>query len=560
LADSVCDSVLTALSANEETRRDGRALERETLRLVEVNERYEAAIRELADRIDSLEASVEQSATVTQVDALEDRLASQEESTSAIFRDVGNHAATMATLSTKGEVEELKATIQADRSKMHSEFAGLAAVQALGTQVNVQENWISAISKDVGDHTTALATLSTKRELEELKATVQTDRCRMNSQFAGLAQVGALQSQLDSRSAVIAKLDDDFESFRREFQDIQSWTTFLRFSFASQLANGCMNQYMIRGSLKELSFLTPSLSGDGAIAVLRNRSSQFAPKCILRQSSADLFNLLDPESADSKGTSDSGHAWILIEFADPVAISEIQMQTGSAKFPRSFDLVVTGSDGKSERKEIRNADLNGERKTARFELGQSLVRSVKIEQKGPNYQGSQYLSFKALEFFSNSGKYKSGLFRSLFLEHRDEIREFVCVTARDFDLSDVHSISPRTNVCTFAGTREWVEIDFLDHQLCVDSYRLKRGFNFVIRSWSLLGSNDRTVELEKWTILDSRSESSPGEFEQFHLFSGFGGPFRYYRLVNDGPRWDGRTSLNFRHIDLFGILFPVNCS
>jgi hypothetical protein len=174
-----------------------------------------------------------------------------------------------------------------------------------------QEESASAILKEVGNHATTMSTLATKRELEELKATVQADRTRMNSEFASLAQVGALQSQLDSRSAVVAKLEGDFESFRRELQDIQSWTTFLRFSFASQLADASMNKYMIRGSPQALSVLTPSLSGDGAIAVLRNGSSKFAPKCILRQSSNDLFNFLDPESTDFYSTASSGEAWIL---------------------------------------------------------------------------------------------------------------------------------------------------------------------------------------------------------------------------------------------------------
>jgi hypothetical protein len=279
----------------------------------------------------------------------------------------------------------------------------------------------------------------------------------------------------------------------------------------------------------------------------------------LCQSSNDLFDFLDPESSGYYGSANSGEAWILVEFQTPVEISAVKIQSDSQSFPRSFDLVVTGSDGKIERKEVRNADLNGQDKSERYELRQWSVRSVKIEQKGPNCEGEGFLHFKSLEFFSNSGELSSGVFRSLFSEHRKEIQRFVCVTARDFDLSGVHSISPRNSVCTFDGSREWMEVDFLDHQLFLNSYRLKRVTGSGLRLWSLLGWNDRADDLDKWTKLDSRTEGSKGEFELFQLFPCFGGPFRYYRLVNEGKTWNERNYLFFYHIDLFGVLFPVTC-
>jgi hypothetical protein len=154
-------------------------------------------------------------------------------------------------------------------------------------------------------------------------------------------------------------------------------------------------------------------------------------------------------------------------------------------------------------------------------------------------------------------KFKSGVFKRLFSEHRNDIRQFVCLTARDYDLSDVHSISPRRNVCTLPGDREWVEIDFVDRRLFLNSYRLQRGYIFALRTWSLFGSNDGRQRLEEWTKLDSRNESREGEFEEFQLYECFGGPFRYFRLVNEGPRWDANKSLVLWHLDLFGVLYPL---
>jgi hypothetical protein len=68
LNDSVCDSVLSALSSNEETRRQTRDL------LAKVRGVHEAAIQKLEHRLKSLEARSEQFTKATQVQSLEARL------------------------------------------------------------------------------------------------------------------------------------------------------------------------------------------------------------------------------------------------------------------------------------------------------------------------------------------------------------------------------------------------------------------------------------------------------------------------------------------------------
>jgi hypothetical protein len=95
------------------------------------------------------------------------------------------------------------------------------------------------------------------------------------------------------------------------------------------------------------------------------------------------------------------------------------------------------------RNEIRDANLNNSTQWDSSQIEEMSVQSLKIEQKGPNWEGKQYLLFKSVELFSSSGKFSSGVFKTLFREHRTEIRQFVYVTARDFDLSEVHSLSPR---------------------------------------------------------------------------------------------------------------------
>jgi hypothetical protein len=274
-------------------------------------------------------------------------------------------------------------------------------------------------------------------------------------------------------------------------------------------------------------------------------------------SSNGLYNLIDPESPGFYCSGSSGEAWVFIEFRQSiVSISEIEVRSGPAHFPRSFDLIMTSTGGQIVRKEIRDADLNGRGKSAKYCVGEISLRSLKIEQKGPNWESGRFLAFGAVEMFSACGK--SAVFDSLFRTHRNEIRELIGVTARDFNVSELHSISPRTNVADVAANREWVEFDFADHRLFVHSYRLTRARPSAIRSWSLIGSNDRTRELEDWTLLDLRYERLEIWVESVHIFSCFGGPFRYFRLVSESPRTDSRTNDTLWDVELFGALFPAD--
>jgi hypothetical protein len=123
----------------------------------------------------------------------------------------------------------------------------------------------------------------------------------------------------------------------------------------------------------------------------------------------------------------------------------------------------------------------------------------------------------------SAADYFRRVFRNIYNEHRNEIRKSVSVPARDFDLSVIHEISPRMNVCTHTGSYQWVQAEFVDRKLLVSSYRLKRGSTLTLCSWSLRGSNDPLQPLYEWTKLDSRHETNQGEFDDYQCFSTPGG-------------------------------------
>jgi hypothetical protein len=176
------------------------------------------------------------------------------------------------------------------------------------------------------------------------------------------------------------------------------------------------------------------------------------------------------------------------------------------------------------------------------------------ESNRPGRIRAEDFHLQSVELFSDSGEYSSGVFRKLFEHHRTEIRKFVRVTVRDFDPGYVQSMSDKTNVWTWAGTREWIEVDFLDRQFVASAYRLGRHRDILLRSWSLLGSHDRTIQLNEWAVIDSRSEETPGELGNSTCFDCSGGAYRYFRLVSEGLDWRNHTWLILNHFELFGLL------
>jgi hypothetical protein len=220
-------------------------------------------------------------------------------------------------------------------------------------------------------------------------------------------------------------------------------------------------------------------------------------------------------------------------------------------FPRSFDICFGSRDGLL--KSIRDADLNGPEKQFEIEFRDISTTQLKIKQTGPNWQGEQFFNIGKIEFFSRDGPYSEGVFRTLFRDHRQDIRKFVEVRARDFDLEEVHKPGNRTNVCTDNEENEWIQMEIVGGSFAARCYRLKRSATYKLRSWSLRGSNDASRALGEWSLLGSWSETREGEFGTFHTFLVVGGPFRYFRLVCNGPRWDGGFNLLFVHIDLYGV-------
>jgi hypothetical protein len=198
--------------------------------------------------------------------------------------------------------------------------------------------------------------------------------------------------------------------------------------------------------------------------------------------------------------------------------------------------------------------LNGQRKELVIRFAEIQTDQFKIRQTGPNWQGEQHFRIGKIEFLSPDPAYYSGVFRTLFSEHRIAIHQFVEVRAGNCGLAGLHKPDNAVFIRTSDGREEWVQVEIVGGKLAPSCYRLKRLPSSRLLSWSLRASNDEKLPLKKWTTLHVRSERKEGEHRDFDVFQAAGGPFRYFRLFCEGPNIDNRLHLVLQHLDLFGVL------
>jgi hypothetical protein len=207
-------------------------------------------------------------------------------------------------------------------------------------------------------------------------------------------------------------------------------------------------------------------------------------------------------------------------------------------------------------KSIQNAGLNDANRVLVVNFDGVLTDQLKITQTGPNLEGSQYFNVSQIEFLSPEPDYANGVFRSLFSQHRANIRRYIQIRVKDFDLEELHKPNNRTHVWIPAGEKNWVQIELVDVKFVPSCYRLQR-FTHNLRSWSLRGSNDAMLPLNQWTILDQRHEEREGQWDNLASFGCFVGAFRYFRFVMEGLGWNESLQLFLKHIDLYGYLISA---
>ena len=284
----------------------------------------------------------------------------------------------------------------------------------------------------------------------------------------------------------------------------------------------------------------------------------FNRQVLVRMDSGNPSSVFDPFSDDGYGSTSRENAWIEVAFISPVTVNGFEVTGWKTQFLRTFDVVFKyGTETRAKVSFVDEEGLNGKFKKVKRSIAPVRVDCVLLEAKGLNWSDKWFFNLQGFELFSPDDRYKDGVFRSLHQNSREHIQKILEVSARDFDGSDLHNPSTSKGVCTLLERDEsWIEVELVHGRLIPTGYRIKRGASSAPRAWSLRGSNDRDADIGQWHVLHKISEHEQPRTKDILSFECAAPltPFKYFRVVAEAPLWNGHWKLNFRHLELDGIL------
>lgn len=297
---------------------------------------------------------------------------------------------------------------------------------------------------------------------------------------------------------------------------------------------------------------------DTEIGILRYlqlcQKSNFKRKFFSSQSSAELFGIVNPDSQNYYGSPDKGDAWVQFEFPCEVTVYAFLIQSYLSCFIKSYRMISINEDFSETVLYSTNAEtgLKGELKEVVHRLEKPVkTRKIRFEQTGRSWTDKNFIGIKRMDFRTNQCE-------GYYLEHLmkcvggDPHKIPVQITSRYFDVYSFTMMNPSSYICTFdSPSPSWFQVEIAEGRVSVVGYRIKRHEALKIRSWTIRGSNDPTLELDKWTEVDRVEEEKEGPLLKTYRCKK-SSPFKFIRLVMAGPGWNDRDYLAFWHFELFG--------
>jgi hypothetical protein len=174
-----------------------------------------------------------------------------------------------------------------------------------------------------------------------------------------------------------------------------------------------------------------------------------------------------------------------------------------------------------------------------------------LEQTGKSWTDKNFIGIKRMDFRTNkaSGYYFESLLKTM---RGDPHKIPVNLTSKYFDVYSFIYMNPSSYICTFdSPLPSWFQVEFATGRVAVTGYRFKRHEVLKLRSWTLRGSNDPTLDVAAWTVLHQVNETkNEGLFNVYTCPAGE--PVKFIRILMEGPGWNDRTYLAFWHFEIFG--------
>jgi hypothetical protein len=381
---------------------------------------------------------------------------------------------------------------------------------------------------------------------------------------------GAIEVETGRLGEMIAREGKQIVLEQKRISDLESAIDLLRVGFScsgktifgnettefERTVASCLADLPLNCRIRSVPFESLETS-NGLIHFLRSEETPFNRQIVVSQSSNDLIDLIEPDrQCRLLGCISRADQWLEFKFWSSIEVNGLKMRKMSDHPPpRSFDIIDV--DHGRTLASVPDADFT--RDEDEFELRFESVRTtaLKIQQTGPNWNNGNGFHISTIEFLSPDPTYSSGVCRTLFTSHKSEIRKYIEVHSLHFNPDTFHLLNPSTALTTCDDSPAWVQIEIVSGLFFVRRYRLKRNDPACIRSWSLRGSNDTALPLDKCTVIDRREEASRGDFDLLASFETIGGPFKFFRIVHEGLRWDGKLMLRFAHFDIFGVFIQI---
>ena len=223
------------------------------------------------------------------------------------------------------------------------------------------------------------------------------------------------------------------------------------------------------------------------------------------------------------------------EFEKPVLIS-----LGEHPFQQSIQ--VEASRPKKKKEEVAKVECTFDTK---------MVRWVRLEPQG--WDVHDWITY-SIELYSPDKMYANGVFATLGRMNQ-EMRNVCKFFVQDFARS--HEEVPKKRF-TFQEKAPWIEAEIVHGRLKLTGYSISWG-NSNFPAWTLRGSDDRSVPIEKWEILHRYVISSPPvslmDRHRVMFECPVSEPMKYFRLVADEQRGGQGGSMTF-NFDVHGTLCP----
>ena len=290
----------------------------------------------------------------------------------------------------------------------------------------------------------------------------------------------------------------------------------------------------------------------------------FSPKVIIWMSSNCPYARLGIMGR-SLGVYRPHFAVVEIWLKEPVQANGLTFFSAMDLFPMKAQIVLGGQPYEcAHQVNIEEPKKKKDRTDSiRSDFSARMVSWIRIEQQDVSRKGSGCLVYN-LELHSPDPEYASGVFKTLRQKNpnmRYACKVFVHRVPPVDGFMQHRAIwaTPKTKIGTLREKQPWVEVEIVEGRLKATGYTLMANSEHT-KSWTLYGTNDRRVPVDKWTILHRYDGGVSGfrficnQKTTFPCISSE--PMKYFRMIADPAPSGNITYISLCKFDIHGVLCP----